>query len=248
MNMARYQVAASRYHLGDLPGAHAEARRMHQSGLELGDIQASGLSVDILSKSARGNVSESICRTELDRPRGDDAQTTSQVLQGEGVRLVAQGNFREAAQVFERGFAVAYRAGVRHTYIFPCLPWLATALRREAERLRGRDPAESHRLLRRARQAANRGVRLARKFRNDLPHALREQGLLAAASGRLRRARRCLEESLRVADRQGARYEYAQTLLALGQTKIQQGALEGHQQVAEAQAMLEAITGDTPSG
>ncbi len=47
VNIARYQVAASLYRLGDLPGAIAEARRMYQSGVELGDAQATGISLDI---------------------------------------------------------------------------------------------------------------------------------------------------------------------------------------------------------
>jgi hypothetical protein len=61
-------------------------------------------------------------------------------------------------------------------------------------------------------------MRLARRFANDLPHALREGALLAALAGRPRRARKLFAESLAVAARQGARYEHARTLLARGQT------------------------------
>src|SRR5439155_10596750 len=37
VNIARYQIAASQYRLGNLEEAVAEARRMYQSGIELGD-------------------------------------------------------------------------------------------------------------------------------------------------------------------------------------------------------------------
>ncbi len=129
-------------------------------------------------------------------------------------RLLAENDFRAAAGVFQQGREMARRAGIQNTYVVPCLPWLATSLRREAERCRQIDPAESRRLLRQARRAARRGLRLARKFQNDLPHCLRELGLIALATGQPRRARRLFAESLAVAAQQGARYEHAQTALA----------------------------------
>ncbi len=211
VNMARYQVAASFYRLGDLQRAQEEAQKMYQSGLELGDVQASGLAVDILSKASCGKVPREMIQTELDRPRGSDAQTTSQILQAEGVRLLAEDDFRAAAAVFRQGWEIARRAGTKNTYVIPCLPWLATALRREAERIRQADPAESRRLLLQARQAAIRGRRLARKFRNDLPHCLRELGLISSALGRDRAARQFFHESLAVAVELDARDEHVQT-------------------------------------
>jgi len=53
-------------------------------------------------------------------------------------------------------------------------------------------------------------------YANDLPHILRESGLLAAMNGHPRRARRLLGRSLVVAGEQGARHERAQTLVARG--------------------------------
>ena len=47
VNVARHHIANSLYRLGDLAGAIAEARTIHQSGLELGDIQASGICFDV---------------------------------------------------------------------------------------------------------------------------------------------------------------------------------------------------------
>ncbi|NLF67732.1 MAG: protein kinase [Candidatus Anammoximicrobium sp.] len=241
LNMARYQVAASRYRLGDLAGAYEEARKMHQSGLDLGDSQASGLAVDILSKAACGRVSREVLRAELERPRDADAQTASQVFQAEGVRLLAEGDFRGAAAAFQQGWETARRAGIKNTYVAPCLPWLATALRREAERCGEADPAASRRLLRQAQRAARRGLRLARKFQNDLPHCLRELGLLSATARRLRRARRFLDESLAVAAAQGARYERAQTALAQAELDVRENVPDSQGRLAQAQTALREI-------
>jgi two-component system sensor kinase len=240
MNMARYQLAASLYRQGRLREAREEALRMYHSGVQLGDVQASGLSVDILSKASCGKIPAGITQAELARMNGDDAQTASQVLQAEGVRLLAARRFAEAAETLERAYQVARRAGITNTYVVPCLPWLATALRQAADQNAAGDPAQRHALLRRARRAARSGVRRARKFQNDLPHALRELALLSAGG----RARKLLRDSLEVARQQGARYEYAQSLLALGQWEQNLGLPSAAQHVAQAQSELNAILSD----
>src|SRR6185295_7928123 len=93
---------------------------------------------------------------------------------------------------------------------------LASALRQAAETSTDITPGARRQLLSQAESAARRGLRIARKFKNELPHALRECGLLAAMRGRAGRARRLLDESLAVAERQGALYEQIQTLAARG--------------------------------
>jgi hypothetical protein len=47
--------------------------------------------------------------------------------------------------------------------------------------------------------------------------------MIAALQGKVRKARKYLDESLTVAERHGARFEYAQTLLARGQIGQQHG-------------------------
>src|SRR5207302_2795374 len=54
VNIARYQIAASLYRLGDLASAVAHAKAMHQSGLDLGDAQASGISLDVWARAGLG--------------------------------------------------------------------------------------------------------------------------------------------------------------------------------------------------
>jgi two-component system sensor kinase len=230
--------------MGDLREAKKEAMRMHQSGLDLGDLQASGLSVDILSKSSCGEISQEIVRAELDRPRGMDAQTASQVLQAEGVRLMFLGRFLEAAEVFKQGYRVASKAGITNTYVIPCLPWAATAFRRAAEISAADDPRETARLSRQARHYARLALRRSRKLQNDLPHALRENAILAFHAGRVSRARSLFGQSLDVAQQQGARYEHAQTLLALGQMDAELGRQGGEEQVSEATEVIDAIVSD----
>ncbi len=128
-----------------------------------------------------------------------------------------------------------------NAYVAPNLAWLATALRCQAE---GQPPyavQQRRVLLDRAARAARRALRVARWLQNDRPHALREYGRILALQGKTRRALRCFAKSLAVAQRQGARYEHAQTLLADGQLRQSLGQPAAEQQVAAALTVLAAI-------
>ncbi|MBN2021240.1 MAG: response regulator [Pirellulales bacterium] len=241
MHIAQYQIAAALYRLGDMQAAVAEARRMHLSGLELGDEQASGISLDIWSLASGGRVPEDALRRELDRAR-PDAQGVVQVLVAQGVQLSAAGQHEQAVAVFQRAQKVGRRLGLVSAYVAPSLPWLATALRRQAEALSDVLPARRARLLRRAERVARRAVRVAQRLQNDLPHALRELALIRALRGKTRRLRRLLRVSLVVARRHGARHEFAQTLLACGQLGRELGWPRSEERIRAAQRRLREAT------
>jgi PAS domain S-box-containing protein len=245
VNIARYQVAASLYRLGDLRGALAEAQALHQSGLNLGDAQASGISLDVWARAALGDVSAEMIQAELRRPTGD-VQRTAQVLTAEGVRLFHQGRLDEATEVFAGAQAQVSRAGIRNAWVAPLLPWLATTLRQQVEKNSFLTRGRRRNLWRRAWAAARQGRRLARRFQNELPHALREIALLLALRGRYRRARRYFQESLAVARQQGAAYEHAQTLLAQGRVGLELGWPAAATEKAEAEQALQAIESAVP--
>ncbi len=240
VHIARYQMAASQYHLGDFREAVELARWNHQSGLALGDEQASGIILDVWARATAGGVPEEILQREVDRQRFD-AQGTSQVLLAQGVSLLERKQTRPAIESLREAVEVARRAGVRNAYSLPGLTWLATALRCHAEELLGYTPRERHQVLRRALKVARRAVRAARICRNDLPQALREYGLISALLGRPRRAQRAFAKSLEIALQQGARYERAQTLLAQGQIGRELGWPDAAAQVALAQTELAAL-------
>jgi len=237
VNIARYQVAASLYRLGDLAGAVTEAQRMHQSGLELGDAQAAGISLDVWARAALGRLPAEMIHAEVDRPTGD-VQRSAQVLAAKGTWLLYNGSAEEAGEVFEQAQELVQRAGVKNAWVAPLLPWQATALRHVLERRSELTPDRRTALLRRACRVARSALRIARSFQNELSHALRENALLAAMQGRYRRARRFFEQSLAVSERQGAIYEHAQTLLARGRVGQELGWRNAAQEIAEAKLIL----------
>jgi two-component system sensor kinase len=242
VNIARYHTANSLYRLGELPAAIAEARRVHKSGLELGDAQASGISFDVWVRASGGRVDEEALRTELQRPR-EDVQGGAQVRLAEGVWLLTSDRLAEAVAVFEGAHEVTERAGLNNAWTQPLLAWLATALRMQAEATSRGDSAYGA-LLNRARKAARKALRVARTFQNDLPHALRESGRIAALLGQTLRARGHLDESLAVAERQRARFEQAQTLQARGRIGLAAGWPNAQADLDTAHAALRALGAD----
>jgi tetratricopeptide (TPR) repeat protein len=240
LNIARWQIAGSLYRLGRLPEAADEAKRIHHDAIKIGDAPGAGMSLDVWARATLGHAPPGAIQTELQRAH-QDGQRGAMLWLAEGVRLCGAGHWREAAAAFESGHHVAEAAGVRNTYVLPLLPWLATACREDAETNPQYTARERDAVRRRARAAAATATRRARRFQNDLPHALREAARLDVSLGRLARARKRFDESLSVADRHGARYEHAQTLLARGRAGQTAGWPEAAEDIAAAEAALAEI-------
>ncbi|HVT56992.1 MAG TPA: ATP-binding protein [Thermoanaerobaculia bacterium] len=218
VNTASWHIAFCQYRLGDLEGAVDAARRSHQSGLEIGDHQASGISLGAWAKASAGKAPPELLRAELERASGD-AHTEVEVLQAEALRLLGD-RPQQAVEVLEKAQRLVRAAGLRQEYVAPVLPWLATALRHAIEATPAREYGRRRALLRRARTVVHRALRMARSYQNNLPHALRETAWLEAMRGRPERARKLFDQSLAVAERQGARHERAQSLLARAQLGV----------------------------
>jgi tRNA A-37 threonylcarbamoyl transferase component Bud32/tetratricopeptide (TPR) repeat protein len=246
VSSAHYQLAASLCRLGDFRGAIAEARHYHDSAHAIAAPKRSGQPVVYWAIASGGRVPPEILREALENT-SEVGQRVASALAAEALRLLAEDRSGAAADVLEQAVARIEKAGLRNQYVIFLYPWLATASRRAAE-----DPdcsAERRKfLLRRARAAARRGRRLAQRFQNDLPHALRENGLLAALRGHSRRARKYLDQSLAIAGRQGARYEYAQTLLARGTVGLRFGGPGAAEEAEAARQSLRAIEAARSAG
>jgi signal transduction histidine kinase/tetratricopeptide (TPR) repeat protein len=228
LNTAAWHIAFALYRLGYRDDAVEAARRVHEDGAAIGDAQAMGISLGAWAKASGGRVPRDLVRAALDR-QSADVHTTAEVMQAEALRLLGQGEPAQAAAMLEEADRRVRAKGLRQEYVAPVLPWLATALRQEAEAVPPYLPGRRRQLLRRARGTIRRALRIARAYRNNLPHALREAALLQAMSDRPRRARRLLDQSLAVAEAQGARHEHAQTLQARGRL----GTLHGWAGAAE---------------
>jgi signal transduction histidine kinase/tetratricopeptide (TPR) repeat protein len=212
-NTASYHVGLSLLRQGRFAEALAIGRRLHRDGCDGGDMQAIGEGVEIWSKATGGRIPVQVVERELDRHL-EDKQTRSLVLQAEAMRQLGCDDLEGAVTTLEKAMEIG--RDLQSDYVAPVPCWLATARRRLAATVPAWAPARRKELLAQATKAARAGYRRARRYQNNLPHALREMGLLSAMQGRPDAARGFLDKSLAEAERLGAPYEAAQTRHARG--------------------------------
>src|SRR5207237_7457162 len=125
------------------------------------------------SRASGGRVPADLVAVHLDGPH-DDAHTATEVHVAEAVRLLADGKHEQAAATLDVARGIVRRAGLRQEYVAPVLPWLATALRLQAEHVPAYAPHQRAALLRRAARISGQACRISSAYRNHLPHALQE--------------------------------------------------------------------------
>ena len=240
INVARYAITNALYRRGDLTGAIKESQQLYNMAIEMGDDKVSGFVLDVWSRASGGRLPADIMRREMQKER-HDVQATAQVLLAEAVRLIAQDELTDAENILLQARKVCGEVGMMNAWVSPVLPWLATTRRMQWERSSDLAPHHRHKLLLSARKVARQALSVARKFETDLPHALRECGLIAALQGQIRTSRQYFDESLAVAERQGARFEHGQTLLARGQVGQHNDWPEARQDLTTARKALLAL-------
>ncbi len=214
VHIARYQVAASLYHLGDFPAALVEIKKNHQSGLDLGDEQASGIIFDVWARVAQADTPHAPLNVELKRERRD-IQGYSQVLIAAGIAAIYRKQWNEAIDKLSQADENARRAGILNAYTIAAASWLATAYRKRALSSLPFAPQVYQKDLRLARLSALRSIKQSRVCANELPRAFRELAKILAMQGNYRSARNYLIKSINVAKQQDAAFELDQSLQLL---------------------------------
>ena len=209
ISTALWHLGFCHYRLGNTSESMAMFRRCMDNGLGTGNLQATAIAMSGLSKASGGLVDAEEVADLLARIDGD-LHTTGELAAGEAVRLLAVGQPEDAAVLLAKVRRDVRRAGVRNEYIAPLLPWLLTAIRHEAESVGPYDVRRRRATLRRGIVVGWRARFGAEAFRNNLPHVLREQALLALLRGRRRAARRLSDRGVRLASRLGMVEELAE--------------------------------------
>ncbi|WP_153556620.1 hybrid sensor histidine kinase/response regulator [Roseimaritima sediminicola] len=198
MNMARYQGANALYRLGRLEEAVEMAAAMHRSGRQIGDEQATGISLDVWARCAPETLPLEQVADEAARHRAD-AQSNAQTQLAFAVILLHHERFDEAIDTLNAAIRCTVKAGHLNTYISPCYAWLATALRHRFEATDRRHGRLCRKRWTEAMRAARTALRIARGFPADLPHVYRELAILRATAGWRRRSRRAALASIAAA-------------------------------------------------
>jgi two-component system sensor kinase len=213
MNIARYQKAASFYRLGDFNRAIEISKQTYALAMEVGDFQSTANIIDIWARASSAPLPIEVLTLEKSRQIAD-SQAQCQVLLAVGVSCFRDRDFQGAIDNFEDAIALAKRDSVVNTYTSPIFSWLATAKRKH---LKSQPPLSRQELFGQHRQilsAARKAVFVARRFKNDLPHALRELAYAQGMMGRKRRAKTAILKSIEVARDQSAVHELHLSLRA----------------------------------
>jgi hypothetical protein len=209
--------AMALHRLGRSTEAALMARRVHQEALETGDFFAASTSLLLWTQAAGGRVPSMMIRVQVEISEQIEHRLTKIVaMQASGIRLLGVGRTREAAVALDDAATELQHSGVLSTDLLAELyVWRVTAWRRTAEH--SGDPQQRATMLRRARRCLPRALWSAGRFRNGLPHALREAGRLAAHGGNMRSSRRLLDSSLSMALRHEQSQEAALTRIVRGE-------------------------------
>jgi len=241
-NIAGALIAFCLYRTGALREAVEECRRVLRDGLEIGDTHASALVLEPWAKSTGGDVPPELIEAALASSR-NDPQTREAVLQAEALRLLRLGQPRRAVEQLAEAERLVRAAKLKSEYVSYLSLWRGHALRLASEEIASTLVVPRRRRLPGAERAIRRAVRIARRYRGNLPMALRERALLLARRGALRRALRVVGQSMAEADALGARFEYAQSLLVRGELERLRRRRGAEEKVARARALLHEVGG-----
>jgi two-component system sensor kinase len=204
-NRARFQLAWAYYQLDDLEKTQELASQVYSSGLELGDEQALGISLDCWSLSTHGQVPVEILETELGRERIDQ-QARIAVLLAAAVRHFWLDEPKEALSHLDEAIAIIRGFSLRFAYAAPVYSWRATVLRTLLSH-ESSGTAQYRKLLKQTSRAIRAALWSGRIYRVEMPHALREAGELAVLQNQSRKARQRFNESLTEAERLGLNHQ-----------------------------------------
>ncbi len=243
VHIARYQVAAALYRLGDFESALEECRRNYESGITLGDEQASGIILDVWARAAKGEIPAEILNVELARQR-EDTQGTAQVLLAQAIQFIEQDDPFAAIELLMKAKTHVEAAGIRNPYTTPIYTWLVTAWRTVGQQDRSISQSDRKIAIRNARKIARVARRKAVQFKNDLPQLYREIAIINAMEGYDSRARKYLKKSRDVAIKHAATYELALTQTIAKQIGTERGwhfSADDVKSFREAQIKIEAM-------
>ena len=173
-NGARYHLALVHLRLGELEQAISLARETHEIGIKIQDRLAAGDNLFTWARASYGRLPREL----LEKERtyfNPDIQRAAELCGAEAMICLREGLYEEAEIQFLEAIAIYRRRRASTLYSAPLPVWLLTTQRLLATLA---DPSSRSRALKRAWRTAKFALRTARRYRENLPHALREEALL----------------------------------------------------------------------
>ncbi len=201
--------------LGELDAAESVNRTLLELSEEIQDLKfiaVSGISLAEIDM-IRGNLERALGYADRALDVHTDNFTRVMAMRVKGQILLRMNRQREAIDVLEESIAIIRRHRLRNDYLVSNFVALGQAYLADEARVRAMRQSARRQHLRKAGAIVRSGVRLAKKFRNHLGHALRVQAIYHCLSDRPSRAERSFAESRRVLMEQGRLYELGLTLV-----------------------------------
>jgi tetratricopeptide (TPR) repeat protein len=241
VHLTRFHIGCCELALGNLHSAVEEARLTFLSSARVGDTRTM-CSSWLWARATRGNFPyEEIQACHPCRP--EDVMSNVHRLLAAGQWHLFHGRTAEAVAVLDEAATMARRTLVVNSHTILFLPMLASALRQHAVSLEPQHPHQADKVRHRGYRIAKWSARVMRLFPAAYPLALREWSVALAAHGKNKQALRVAEKSCAVAQRQKARFEYAQSLLVAGRIAHELDLPDAEQRIAKAEAQLDQIEG-----
>ena len=190
-NGVRYHLARVYYRLGALDKATEISAETQRIGVEIQDRLAAGDNLNIWALARHGSFP--LERVEQEKAYSSpDLMRTCELLSAEGLWYLRRGHYHKSVKLFKKAIELYRKNGVQNLYSAPIPCWLTTAQRLLSQKFQG-ELREKH--LAEAAATCKIALAQARKYPTNLPHALREDGLLSLLRGRLEHARRAFNDS-----------------------------------------------------
>ncbi len=233
----RLGVALSLYRLGQMREATEAAEWAYRAGAAIDDVLIVARALDLWVKSSGGRVATELLAAELANPHACE-YSRMVIMQAEGVRLILQRRFGEAALALGEAEAAGRRLGYWAEEAVSVVCWRATALRGQIAQTPGYDAAKRARLVHELDRTTRRAVKLARRARRDFSYALRERALCLAAAGKKEAALAALDLGIALVVKTKAAFEHALSLLVRGQLALLDDDAQGDKDLCVAGRML----------
>lgn len=203
-NTARWHSGFCHYRLGNMAKAREICKQVYREALDIDDLQASGISLWGWAAASGGKVPKNYVTDALKKNTGD-AFTEAMLLQALAMIYLYENSLEFALKTIEQCCKLIKEKAQQQEYCLAAWPLYATCLRKKIESTE--DYSERTKLLKDASHISKISLGHSKKYKNNLPHALREEGYLQGLRGNLQRARHFFQLSLEEAKTQNASYE-----------------------------------------
>lgn len=236
LHLADFHACYSHFGLGELRRAGERAKELFDSCSRIGDSRLM-CTAWLLARTTSGKLPFPSLKAHFPN-RPDDVMSNVHGWLAESLWHLAHERPQEAVGILENAFVQMKNNNCYNSHTMHVVPMMAAARRHLAHDLQKTEPDAARQEMNRSVKWARWATRVSRFAPLMAPLALREFAQSLEAQGKLDKAYRMATKSCRVAKKQDAKFEYAQSLLVCSRIGVALQKAGAHEQLEEAQRLL----------